>query len=109
MTDGVDPSDRDQNRDRSPGGSPEAVETQFDWTETSPLVAVLRTVSIARNCDRTEMEPLAEYVDADALRAVVREGEGRAGDRSVSVSFSYDGHDVTVETDGTVVVRPTED
>jgi hypothetical protein len=57
---------------------------------------VIRTISTAADSDPTELPPLYDAIDPDALDALVeRMSDG-------SVSFAYAGYDVTVESDGTV-------
>ena len=87
---------------------PDGIHATFDWSSTSPSEAVVRTVAIAADAEPTAIEPIFEYIDPDVLDALV----GTAADDSttfpipVTVTFPFAGHDVTVRSDGSVVVRP---
>ncbi|MBX0284717.1 hypothetical protein EGH22_00100 [Halomicroarcula sp. F28] len=52
-------------------GTGQTISKTFDWSETPPSVAVVRLLSVATNADPTEVEPLAETVDPDALDRLV--------------------------------------
>lgn len=96
----------DKDRDADTGsGEPDATPPRFDWTRRRPSVAVVETVAALTDSDPTALPHLHDYVDPDALNALV---EGSAGDRGTDlrVSFTYDGIAVTVGSDGTVEVRP---
>jgi hypothetical protein len=63
---------------------------------------------VAANEDRNEMEPLYTYIDPDALDALVSPKTVRRCETMDSVSFSYDGYDVTVLRSGEVSVRKND-
>ena len=98
-------SDRpDGGRRRSNGDG--VIRAEFDWSSKAPSTAVVEAVAIASDREPTAIEPLYGAVDPGALDALVRSnGTGSEG-ADATVSFSFDGHDVTVNSDGTVVVRP---
>ena len=87
---------------------PDGIHATFDWSSTSPTEAVVRTVAIAADVEPTGIDPIYDSVDPDVLDALV--GPAADGSRSfpipVTVTFPFAGHDVTVRSDGTVVVRP---
>lgn len=67
-----------------------------------PSVRVVEAVADAIDADPLELPPLYETVDPDALDALFDAGlEG-------CVQFPYDGHDVTIHGDGTLVVDGEE-
>lgn len=66
--------------------------------------AVVRAVANARDADPTDLEPLYNAVDPDALDALFT--DGHADDRIV---FRYCGHEVTVYADGRVLVDERHD
>ena len=63
---------------------------------TSPSERVVRAVSRATGHDPLELPPLFESIDPDALDASI----GAMADGEIS--FRFAGHDVTVDSDGTV-------
>ncbi|WP_394342647.1 HalOD1 output domain-containing protein [Saliphagus sp. LR7] len=77
-----------------------------DWTESGhPSLTIVELVGVATNCDPDQLPALHEYVDVEALDALVR--SPRCDSRSsvsLRLSFVYDGTPVTVEEDGTVTV-----
>lgn len=92
--------DSNHGRERSDG-----VKCRRQWTAETPLsVAVVEAVAEATGRDPTEIEPLNEYIDPDALNDLF---EPRSdGDRSeATVSFPLEDHLVIVRGDGTIVVR----
>ena len=67
--------------------------------------AVVQAVAAVSNREPTEMAPLYEAVDTDAMDALlVYKGEFRK-ESNVDISFSYERQDVTVSSDGKVIVK----
>lgn len=84
------------------------VRTRVDWSSRSPSGAVVETVAVAADREPTDLAPLYERVDPDALDSLLR-ANGSATDRDgVSVSFVYSNHLVSADATGEVVVRPVE-
>ena len=92
----------------TPSGKDGAIRMEYDWTATTPSVAVIETVAVARNREPTRLEPLYEAVDPDALDALIRSiGDSPVAD-GATVVFEVTDKSVTVHGDGAVVVRPGE-
>lgn len=89
------------------GWEDDRVTETFDWSdEDAVAVAVVNTVSTVTGRDPTEMQPLAEVVDSEALGVLfARPGAGR---ESNYVQFEYESCLVRVSGDGTVAVSPVE-
>lgn len=79
----------------------------YDWSIEIPSEAVVETVAAASGQEPTALEPLYRAIDPDALDAVFRRVED--ADRLIRVSFDFNAHLVTVQSDGTVVVQPAEE
>lgn len=77
---------------------------------TLPSTAVVRAVAAAESVDETELPPLFHAIDPDALDALFESGrrEPTAVRSTGSVTFRYDGYEVSVAADGTVDVEPQE-
>lgn len=73
--------------------------------DNSTTMRVVTAVAEATGRGATDLPPLADAVDPDALEALVAGEEGRDR-RDVEVRFSYAGRDVRVATDGEVSVGP---
>lgn len=73
----------------------------YDWTSSEPSTAVVEVTAQARGLSPESLPPLYDTVDPDALNMLVDGG----GD--LRLTFTYDGHDVTLDGDGTVTVRET--
>jgi hypothetical protein len=85
-----------------PGDEPTEEVVQEDWRRfETPATGVVRTVAAATDCQVSDLPPLHDYVDADALNAVLRRP-----DHEVTVAFGFDGVEVAVSADGTIEVRP---
>lgn len=69
---------------------------------TDAVVAIVEAVATVTNCDLTAMSPLYETVDPEALTDIVTGDRGRP----VEVSFAYEGCQVSVSSDGRIVVEP---
>lgn len=78
------------------------IEAEFDWSVTTPAMAVVETVAAATGREPLDLDHLQGAVDPDALDALMRGGDG------TDVSFSYEGHVVTASGDGCVRVSRTE-
>jgi len=69
-----------------------------EWVRPRPAgAAIVEAVTERTDLDREGIDDLDVYVDADELRAVV---DGRADD----VTFTVEGHPVTVTADGDIDV-----
>lgn len=75
---------------------------KFDWTDISPSLAVIETIAEAADCDPIKLEPLFETIDPDALDRVMRGNGTDPHERNLTVSFLYNGYEVTVQSKGVV-------
>ncbi len=73
--------------------------TMTPLDDGTPSVTVVNTVADVEGTSFTELPPLYEAVDPDALDAMC------AGDTSGRVTFEYHGYTVTVEANERVVVQ----
>lgn len=81
---------------------------EFDFSETlTPTVAVAEAIAETTDADPTSGPPIYEYVDTDALDALLTESNGEID--SITVSFAYEGHTVVVNGSGQVVVEPADE
>ena len=74
----------------------------------APSTAVVETVAIAANCEPTVLEPWYETIGPDALGTLIRSMGTRLTEGGATITFAFDGHEVTVQRAGSVVVRPDE-
>ena len=75
--------------------------SRFD-TDSDPLVvSIVEAVAAVTNRDPTAMAPLYDTVDPEALADLVTS----ARERPVDVAFDYEGCEVTVSSDGRIVVE----
>lgn len=63
---------------------------------------VVRLVAIASDREATDLEPLAQIIDTDALNALFSTARSRSDEHSAKVSFRYEGYRVEVDADGEV-------
>lgn len=64
--------------------------------ETSSSIAIVEAVAKKEGKSPMDLTPLAESIDTDALNSVLQ------GKSSVSVDFSYEGYNITIDTDGRI-------
>ena len=75
----------------------------FDPDRDPASLAVVAVVTVANHSDPTELAPFHCAVDSNALDGLFsRSANGMQG----SVSFRYEGFDVTVFDEGTIEARP---
>ena len=82
------------------------VRTQFNQAETPASVAVIATLADVLDTDPVELDPLYFTVDPDELDAVIRVRNETDGD--FHVTFSHEGHEITVHSYGVIAVTPAE-
>lgn len=68
-------------------------------------IAVIDAISAISGTDPTELPPLYERVDPDALNALFDSRNGH-GDSDLQVEFSYNGFEVTVQDGPRVTIDP---
>lgn len=65
-----------------------------------PSVTIVEAVAAATNRTATELPPLQQRIDPDALDTLMSHGD----DAATTVSFRYAGTDVVIEADGVIEV-----
>ncbi|WP_135820947.1 HalOD1 output domain-containing protein [Halostella litorea] len=90
--------------DGGPAPDDSTVRRRYEWSTTSPTVAVAETVADAAGRDPTALPPLFGDVDAAALDAFLRSD----GTADPTVSFTSGGYEITVRGGGLVLVRPAD-
>ena len=87
----------------------EEVDRTYDVSDEEPLsCAIAAAVGSAIDTDPTELEPLGDYVNVNALNQLfdgASESNRRTGGH---VAFRYDGREVLVTDDGVVLVAGPE-
>lgn len=91
--------------DFSPNGgyerSPDTFHLTFDSEAEPASHAVVKAASFVHNVDPTDLSPLGDVVDPDALDALATHGTA-VNARCLEISFTYEDLDVTVTSDGDV-------
>ena len=83
----------------TPAGPP-LVSHTYDWSTTSPVEAIVETLSATTGTTVTAGDPLQNAVDGDALEQLVTADEGSR----VTVTFHYSGHLVSITASADVSV-----
>lgn len=79
--------------------------TRHRWTAaTPPTHAVVESVAQRAGVDETELPPLYDAIDPDALDAIFDHRGDWPSDAGPRVIFSYAGFEVTVEHDGWLTI-----
>ena len=78
----------------------------FDPTEVSPSMAVVSALSSALDVAPTDLDPIHDHVDTDALDALVRVRRGGVGD--VTISLTEAAYTLTVHSYGLITIVPAK-
>lgn len=81
----------------------------FDGSSETVCQAVVSMVSAISKTNPTELPPLGETIDPDALGAVLYSSPSNQSQGDVHVTFWYADYEVTVHSYGIVAVRPGEE
>ena len=84
------------------------IRADYDWTAIPPSTAVIETVAVALDQEPTEITPLYDVIDPDALNTLIRSSDPDSVDDELTVTFPIAGQSVTVHGRGTVTIRPAE-
>lgn len=80
---------------------------RYEWPDDTELsIAAIEAVAAVSGRDPTEIEPLHESLDPDALDALFQSGRETTVDGTVS--FSFADHRIVAHGDGELVVYPLE-
>ncbi|RBI62119.1 HalOD1 output domain-containing protein [halophilic archaeon] len=83
--------------------------TQHDWDESEPLsTTVMTAVAEAMDEDPTEMDPLYDRFDPDALDCLFRPMADGVPPAGGHVSFTFKGYRVFIQSDGHIAIHPPE-
>lgn len=86
------------------GGIAETPE-RFEWDRAEePSTAIVEAVAATTGRDSSALSPLHEHIDTEALDALLTFGADPDAQR-LSLSFVYEGVEVTVDADGGIDVR----
>lgn len=86
-------------------GESETYRAHFDCDSTPASMAVVTALTATMDTDPTDLEPLSETIDTDALDALVRD-RGPSTD-GVHIMFTHEGREITVNSFGVVAVSPS--
>ena len=75
---------------------------KFNWTEIAPGTAVIELITEESGQAPTELDPLYETIDPEALDRLVSGNGTNPHDHTVSVSFSYNEYAVIIQSGGLV-------
>ena len=81
----------------------------FDSATVEPTVTVVQAMATAEGTDHTDLEPLYETVDPEALDRICSDSSPPRRDGNRTVGFTYLGRRVTVESLGFVEISPIDD
>lgn len=81
----------------------EGVRANYDWTATAPSIAIVETIASVEDADPAVLSAngelvLSDYVDTEALDALLADERGHVGDLSLDVG------EYTVRIDGAELV-----
>jgi hypothetical protein len=79
----------------------------YDSSRDSPSLAVVAVVATALGKDPQALTPLHSTIDTDALDTLTTKSAAGQAD-CLSISFCYEGLEVTVSSEGVIESAPTE-
>lgn len=100
--------DTDQQTSTSSDQPTDPVLHQFDWTASESVsVAVVEAVAVLSDEAPTELPPLYDAIDPDALNAIVTDGASTSRQGRVDVTFPFNDYLVNISSagDGYVSLR----
>lgn len=78
---------------------------EYDPSDDEPVSArIIRLVAVASDREATELEPLGQVIDVEALDELLDSRCLADPDVSVEISFRYEGYMVDIDANGTVSV-----
>lgn len=81
----------------------------YEWGDGKrPSIAVVEAVSATTGREPTELSPLYEYLDGEALDTLLQSGSAHRNGVA-EVSFFYEGVGVSVGSDGHIDIDPDAD
>ena len=83
----TDESDRTSDGTES-NGADGTVRARYEWASTPPQIAVIETIAVALDRETTALEPLYEFVDPEALDALLRSNDSSATPNDITVTFT---------------------
>lgn len=81
------------------------IHREIDWAAKSPSTAVIEAVAETLDQPSTEIRPLYDAIDPEALDRLIRSPDGRELARNVSVTFTYLNFDIAVQSNGTLEIH----
>lgn len=98
----TDPNDGDDSLDRA---GTDRLHRSFDPTTESASTELLLALAAYNDSDPTELEPLPNVLDPDALDSLVHSfATGRMPETSGRVAFDYNGFPIRITADGTITL-----
>lgn len=79
--------------------SSEQFTRRFDGPDETPTTAIIEAIEEYSGVDATTLPSLTEIVDPDSLNQLLGAPPGRAPGHVVTVSFSYAGYRIWVDSD----------
>jgi len=85
-------------------GDPVRYRVTYDQSDVSPSAAVVAAIATVTDADPTEMRPLYDSVDPDALDTVLEASSGQQ--RPISVTIDVGEYEIEISNDGIVDIDP---
>lgn len=81
-----------------------------DWARDHTVaLTVTRGIAVITNTAPTELDPLYEQINADALNQLFSSDSEPPGEHGGRVTFTTSAYEVTVYADGTIEIRPCDE
>ena len=80
---------------------------RLDMGESPPSIAVIRKVATLEGVDPTELPPLYDSIDPEALDSLLEKRADHSTDEAVSIEFTYGEYSIVVDSTGAIDVTGT--
>ncbi|WP_144240112.1 HalOD1 output domain-containing protein [Haladaptatus cibarius] len=93
-----------------PGAPPATYHTTHDWTDAESLsTTVMTAIAEAMDEDPTEIGPLYDQFDPDALDGLFAPRRGGKIRTDSHVGFTFEEYYIFIQSDGLIAVHPPEE
>lgn len=79
--------------------------TYYETRRDSPSLAIVEAIATIEDIASTELEPLVDTVEVDAIDAALRSS---SDDRESRITLSYEGYDVVIQSSGVMELQPAD-
>lgn len=77
-----------------------------EYSDGSPIVAIVRAISVMEGCKVENVPELNKYVEPDSINRLLEHASER--DQDVTVQLAVEDYEVAIDSTGTISIRACE-